>query len=199
MHKSFVALVTVSCLLAPPVGAQDTFLKITIKEGEGALNDVRRGKGADIAVEVRDERDRPVDGAEVTFVAPAVGPGGTYGEGSNTVKVVTDKTGMARTTGYKPNRNEGRYNIKITAAAGERKGTAVVPQVNTAAGGGVPRPTAGGGGGSKTKLIIGLVGAGASVGLLATRLGGGGSSSPSTPPRPPTTLTVGGVTVGGPR
>ena len=184
-----------ACLLLQTATAQET-LRISIKEGEGALNDSRRGRGTEITVEVRDASNQPVPGAEVVFNAPSIGAGVVFADGSSTFKAVTDANGLARTAGLKPNRIEGRFNIKVTVTAGDRKTSLVVPQVNTMAGGTIVQQ--GGGGGSKTKLIVGLISAGASVGLLATRLGGGGNNS-GTPPRPPTTLTVGGVTVGGPR
>lgn len=197
MYRSFWSGLLAVALLAQTASAQDP-LKIVIKEGEGVLNDLKRGRGTEIAVEVRDGGNQPVSGAEVTFVAPSIGAAVVFADGSNTFKSVTDASGIARTSGLKPNRTEGRFNIKVTVVAGSKKGSAVVPQVNTLAGGSIVQQS-GSGGGSKTKLILGLVSAGASVGILATRLGGGGNNTPAAPPRPPTTLTIGGVTVGGPR
>jgi hypothetical protein len=189
-------------VLTSPAMAADQFLKVVAIEGDGAFNDTRRQLGAETVVEIRDERDQLVEGAEVVFTMPLIGAGGTYAGGVNVYKAITDGAGRARTAGFKPNRTDGRFNIKITAAKGERNGKLVVSQTNSAAVRAVGAHTPGGGGG-KTKLLVGLASAGASIGLLAIRLAGGGGDggggTPVTPTRPPTTLSVSGITIGGPR
>jgi hypothetical protein len=190
-------------VLAQPAMTADQFLKIVAIEGDGAFNDTRRQLGTETVVEVRDEREQLVEGAEVVFTAPLIGAGGTYAGGANVFKGITDNTGRARTPGFKPNQTDGRFNIKVTATKANRSGKLVISQTNSAAVRAVGAHTPGGGG--KTKLLFGLAGAGASIGLLAVRLaggggnGGGGGGTPTTPTRPPTTLSVGGISIGGPR
>ncbi|MEZ5353296.1 MAG: hypothetical protein R2762_11720 [Bryobacteraceae bacterium] len=181
---------------APRLAAADTFLKIEILEGEGAFHDTKRRVGSDIAVVVKNERGDAVSNAEVIFTVPSFGAGGAYADGSNSFKALTDDQGRARSMGFKPNQLDGRFNVKVTASSPGRQGQVVVSQTNSRAVKAIAAPGAGGGG--KSKLILGLVGTGATVGLLVSRFVGGGNST-NTPSRPPTTLSVGGISVGGPR
>ncbi|MFN7923980.1 MAG: hypothetical protein U0Q16_28015 [Bryobacteraceae bacterium] len=170
-----------------------TPLKIRPTRGDGAFNNLKSGLGQELEVEVRDENDRPVSGAEVTFLVPIGGAGGSFPGSGSTYKTTTDESGAAKAPALRLNPVEGRFNIKVTATKGDRTGTAVLSQVSTSAGGAVGKPGIG-----KGRLLLGVAGTAASVGiLLATRSGGGGSSS--TPARPPTTLSVGAIAVGGPR
>jgi hypothetical protein len=182
-------------LTAPKLEAADTFLRVTVLEGDGAFNDTKRRVGYDITVEVRNERGEAVSGAEVAFAVPSLGAGGAYSDGSSVFKTVTDPQGRAKSSGFRPNQIDGRFNIKVTAKAPGREGQTVVSQTNSSAVRAISTP--GSGGGSKSKLLLGLVGTGATVGLLVSRFVGGGNDS--TPARTPTSLAVGGITVGGPR
>lgn len=173
-----------------------TPLKIRPVRGDGAFNNIKTGTSQEIEIEVRDENDRPVSGADVTFLVPLGGAGGSFPGGGNTFKTRTDEAGSAKAPAMRLSPVEGRFNIKVTATKDDRTGSAVLSQVTTSAGGSVAKQ---GGGSGRGRLILGLVGTGASVGILLTRLGGGGSNSPSAPPRPPTTLSVGAIAVGGPR
>src|SRR5215468_674500 len=50
-------------------------LKITVLQGEGSTNNIRSKSATQPAVEVRDDANKPVAGAEVVFQLPAAGPG----------------------------------------------------------------------------------------------------------------------------
>lgn len=195
------AILAALILLLPSVGAPrlqaaDTFLKVTVLDGEGAFNDSKRRMGTEVSVEVRNERGEPVVDAEVTFTVPSLGPGGAYTDGGSTFKTVTDAQGHARSSGFKPNQIDGRFNIKVVAVSPGRQGQVVVSQTNSRAVKAISTPGAPGAG--KSKLILGLVSTGATVGILLSRFVGGSNGS-STPSRPPTSLSVGGIAVGGPR
>ncbi|MEZ5401941.1 MAG: hypothetical protein R2729_19870 [Bryobacteraceae bacterium] len=181
----------------PGLKAADQMLKISVTEGEGAFHDTKRRLGYDIGVEVKNERGEPVANAEVTFILPTFGASGSYDNGSQTYKTSTDAQGRARSLGFKPNAIDGRFTVKITAAAEGRQGQTTVSQINSGAVKAVTQST--GSGGGKSKLILGLAGTGATVALLVSRLAGGGNGGSSNPSRPPTTLSVGGISVGGPR
>jgi hypothetical protein len=185
----FLSPLTAVWAVEPDVRA----LKIIALEGEGAFNDLKKGKGVDSTVEVRDQDDRPVKGAEVLFTLPFAGPGGTFGADGRTYKAVTDGTGRASTQGFRPNTEEGRFNIKVTATYQGATTSAVVSQSNTRAGGQLFERN--GGGNGKLFAILGLVGGAAAGGIYAATRGGGGGG----PAVPPTTLSIGTVTVGGPR
>lgn len=173
-------------------------LRLEALEGDGVFNDIRRGlSGGDVVVVVRDRSDRPIPGAKVTFTAPFSGPGLVFPNGARELVVTADDQGRARMTGAKPNKEEGRFNIKVTAISADRQtGTLVVGQSNTTAMAGNKK-----GGGGKAAAILSLVGGGAATGLLLALRSGGGSSGGGTTPTGPTStsLSAGVLTVGAPR
>lgn len=183
-----------------PVSAQTGTLQVTVSEGDGAFNNIRKHLGRDVRVEVRDDAGQPVVGALVTFTAPAIGPSVSFGKSQNIFQTKTDAAGVAATTGLAPNASEGRFNIRVAAESQGRSGAATLAQTNTSAGG--IGGTSGGGGGKKA-LIIALLGGAAAGGVVfATKGGGGsgGSGGPGGTPVPvPIAISVGTITVGGPR
>src|SRR6185503_21069676 len=90
----------------PPLGAQQPLvpqggaLKIVVIEGEGAKNNIRQRLAAQPVVEVRDEADKPVPGAEVVFQLPAAGAGGVFNGWMRTQTVKTNAQGQAAATGF---------------------------------------------------------------------------------------------------
>jgi hypothetical protein len=89
---------------------------------------------------------------------------------------------------------EGRFEIKIHAAAGERSGSVVIRQSNTLAGGFTSATTRN----HKSRAaVIGIIIAAAAGGGIAVGLRGG-SKSPSALP-PTVGVSLGTITVGGPR
>lgn len=188
-------LVSLACAFALAAnGQRQGVLKLTVVEGEGAFNDIRRSVAQSPVVEVRDENNRLVAGAKVTFTLPYSGPGATFADGGRTYSTVTGQDGRAAAAAMKPNRLEGRYNVKVTAATEGREGSTVVSQSNTAAGG----TMAAGGGGKKKYILLGLLGGGAAVGVVAATRGGGNGSGGGTAPAA-TVLSPGPISVGGPR
>jgi hypothetical protein len=192
------AALVLSGLLAiqAPLGAQARpGLKILVIEGEGAINNIQLGSGREPVVEVRDESDRPVSGAKVTFALPERGPGGTFFGASRTVTVPTNEQGRAAGTGFRPNLQEGRFQIQVTAHSGERTATAVINQTNSLPTGAVNRAN-GGRGFGKGKIIAILVAAGIIAGIAAAA--GGDDKAPATAAAG-TSITPGVVSVGAPR
>jgi hypothetical protein len=172
-------------------GQAPGYLRVTVIQGGGAFNDIKHGIGHPPAVEVRDENNQPVSGAEVVFTFPAVGAGGTFANGQRVATVTTDAQGVAQAGEFRPNLIEGRFNIMVTARSGGKEGSIGIVQSNTAAGAVTSSK------GSKKKwiiiAIIGGAGAGAAFGLK------GGSSSSSGGGPTATTLSTGTITVGAPR
>jgi hypothetical protein len=169
-------------------------LRLEATQGDGAFNDVGSREISNVEVVVKDSSDRPVSGAKVTFTLPFSGPGAVFPDGGRELTVTSDQIGVARMAGARSNRQEGRFNIKVTAAANDgRTGSLVVSQSNTSAISSKSRT-------NKGFLILGLVGGGATAALFALR---GGGSSPSTPGAPAvptsTSLSAGVLTVGAPR
>jgi hypothetical protein len=175
---------------APPAGP----LKIIVIQGEGAVNSISGHTATQPVVEVRDEKDKPVVGAEVVFQLPAAGPGGVFQGWMRTQTVRTNEQGQAGTSGFTPTEEPGRFNIKVTATQGERSASAVIAQTN------VQRTTSAGQAVASSSWkwkIIGLAGLGAVVGgIYAAKRGGNGTVAT---PAVPVTITAGSVTVAGPR
>ncbi len=185
-----------ACLLASPLVGQDPGrLQIRILEGEGALNNIKRKLAHNPQVVVMDADGRPVAGAAVVFKFPFSGPSASV-QGGRTYEGRTDGDGRIAVVGMTPNDVEGRFVIAVEATKDGSSGRTVIPQSNTMAGG---REEAGATGGNR-KLWIGilaLAGGGAAAGMAAMR--GGNSSSGATAAAASTTLSVGSVTIGGPR
>lgn len=185
------------CVVSLFLSAQERgSLKVVVLEGEGAFNNIKQKAARNILVEVRDLQDRTVAGAQVVFTLPFEGPSGSFADRSRVFRATTDANGRATTEGYIPNTTEGRFNIRIDATQGAREGHTVISQSNTLAGGvSVPGKT---GGSNKKLLLIVLIGGAAAGGAFAAAHGGGHSSASATPPAP-TSLTIGPISVGGPR
>jgi hypothetical protein len=166
-------------------------LKITVVQGEGAVNDVRAKTATAPIVEVRDSSDKPVVGAEVVFQLPAAGPGGVFNGWMRTQTARSDEQGRAAADGFAPNDQEGRFNIKVTAMQGTKNGTLVIGQSNG-------RGTSAQAKGSKKTLwiVLGILAVGGIVGGVAAASGGDSATVVTTVP---VTVTPGPVSVGGPR
>ena len=207
--KTFLSLALTNALLvpvqawpqqgaAPKSNLIDTGggLKIVAIEGEGAINNTRTKTAVAPVVEVKDDQDKPVTGAEVVFQLPAAGPGGVFNGWMRTQTVRTDAQGRAAATGFAPNEEEGRFNIKVIATSGTKTATLVIGQSNSRTGGGT---TAAAKRGSSHKTLWILLGLGAAAaitgGIVATHGDDNGSAASSTA----VTVTPGAVTVGGPR
>jgi hypothetical protein len=170
-------------------------LKINVLEGEGAKNSIRARTAAAPVVEVKDAADKPVVGAEVIFQLPAVGPSGIFNGWLKSQTVRTDEQGKASATGYTPNGESGRFNIKVTATLGTQTGQAIIAQANVDGDG-----TSGGSASKKSgtwKYVLGIGGAAAVIAAVAATRGG--TSTATTVAAIPVSITAGGITVAGPR
>ena len=169
-------------------------LKILPIQGEGAKNNTRARTATQPAVEIRDENDKPVAGAEVVFRLPATGPGGTFHDWMRAQTARTNAQGQAVASGFTPNEEEGRFNIKVTAAMAGVASEAVIAQSNVR---GPMAPQVKSGRSAWWKPVLIAVAAGGLVGgIYAAR---GGSSGAAAIPATPVTITPGPITVGTPR
>ncbi|HJT88642.1 MAG TPA: hypothetical protein VJ732_12320 [Bryobacteraceae bacterium] len=153
-------------------------------EGRNAVNLIRSSVPTEVVVEVRDENNQPVEGAEVMFQLPVNGPGGFFPGQKTVFTARTNLQGQAGTS-YVPNQIKGRFSLQVNATLGNRMGQAIIPQSN-----GVRLPSEEKGGLLKFRWwkVALVAGAGAAIGIvLATR----GS-------RPTITLTPGAPTFGTP-
>jgi hypothetical protein len=175
--------------LFPQSAGAEAGIKIVVKEGEGALNNIRTLRAKDPVVLITDAADKPVAGAQVAFLLPDLGASGVFPSGA-TATVTTGPDGIATIRGMKPNNVVGQFQIRVTSSYQGQVARAAINQTNAAP------PKSGGGG--KTALIVALLGgAGAAVAIGVTR--GGGSSPTPTQPNPTTSISAGGSTFGPPR
>jgi hypothetical protein len=153
-------------------------LKISILEGDGAINNVRLGRAKEPVVHV-EEDGRPVSRAAVTFQLPSQGAGGVFPDGRTSLTILTDEKGQDAARGLRPNKTLGPFEIRVTASYKGQTASAVISQTNAS--------PARGGGSSKTIAILVIVAGAAAGGAFAAK-GGGGSKS--TPPAPPAVTTI---------
>jgi hypothetical protein len=201
IHKAkWVQAAVATCLAATmAAGADQRPLQINVLEGEGAFNDIKKGVGKAPVVEVKDDTGRAVENAKVVFQLPDTGAGGTFLDGSRTFVATSDRQGRAAAPVLKPNKIEGSFAIIVTASKDGNSGHAQIRESNTLAGGSMAK--AGGGHGTALKIILAAASLGTGVAILASRSGGSSNSGGSTggTGATPTSLSVGTVTIGGPR
>ena len=189
--SALTAVILAVFFLCQPIGpavlaqeAQGTQLRITILEGEGAINNIRQRTAREPIVQVEDENRKPVAGALVVFALPDTGPGGVFPRGSKSLMVYTDQKGQAVARGMQLNKVAGQFQIKVTATFKQLTANAVINQSSAAA-----AATAAGGISGKVIAILAVAGAAVATGaVLATR----------NETKPPTVVSVGTPTVGRP-
>lgn len=172
-------------------------LKISILEGEGAINNVRQRTAREPIVQVTDENNRPIAGAVVLFALPDRGASGTFANGATSMTVTTDAQGKAVATGLRPNGVAGKVEIRVSASHQGQTASTTITQTNALG------AAAAGASGGKIAAIVAVIGAGAAGGIIAATRGGKSSSpSPSPTPTPvptPTVISAGTPTISPPR
>jgi hypothetical protein len=170
-------------VIACPIQAQSAAarLKITVLEGDNAINNIGLRRAKQPIVEVQTEGGSPVEGALVSFVLPSQGPGGAFAENGETLTVTTDSKGQAAARGLYPNKTPGQFQIRVVASYQGQTATTNITQTNA-------EPTGTSKGASRKIAILALVGGAVAGGAFALASGGKGSSSnsPATVPSVPT-------------
>lgn len=173
--------------LAPEGG-----LKVVVLSGNTSTN-INLHETVVPVVEIRDQDDRPLEGAKVEFQLPLTGPSGAFEGGVRNLTATTNVQGQASAP-YVPNNELGRFTIQVKATLGTRTGSGTITARNANESEPVKGPSKIG---SHKKLIIvaAVLTAGAIVGIvLATRGGGGGNGGGN----PTLTISPGVPTVGAP-
>ena len=181
------AVLAFQAVALPSPSADDAPLNIVIIEGDGAINNIKQRTAREPIVQVEDENHKPVAGAAVLFELPQNGAGASFAQGARTATFVTDQNGRAVARGFRPNKVQGKYQIKVTASSQGRTGHANISQTNAVVAGAV----AGGILSTKLILILTAVGAAAVAGGFYAATHSGGKS--------PTTITPGTPGVGAPK
>lgn len=201
LSRRLVAIVLV-CLLPATLLAQDgSALNLTVISGMGAVNDLRNNTTIPTIVELRDKSDRPVIRGAVNFLLPESGPGGRFADGSRSSFAITDRNGRAVLTGFIPNQVEGPFQIAVEATSAGNSVRTIIRQYNKSfSSSSTPRqfepaPAASRGSGKSRKILPTLlVAVAVAVGGIAMIKNRGNGNTP-----PTTTVSIGGVSVGGPR
>jgi hypothetical protein len=169
-------------------------LKVRVLEGSGAVNNISTGNITLPVVEVRDENDVPVEGADVAFRLPTSGPGGIFADQKYVFATKTNSQGQARCAHFSPGSQTGHFEIQVTAALAGRTGRAVIRQSNSETDFAVQAPRKSTWSRYKWWFIIGGGAAAGGIvgGILATHDSGSSFSSAYT-------ISPGTITFGPPR
>jgi hypothetical protein len=177
----------------PLTGQSPALVEIRIVEGQGAVYPIGSRATRGVTVEVTDQSGSPAEGVSVTFQLPERGPSGTFSSGGRTEVATTDSVGRATAWGMRWNRSVGSLEMRITAAKGAARASALCSMALTAAG----QQNSGAGASHKWLWISLAVGGAAGAGLAAR---GGKPSSAAAAPAAFSTVTIGApsVTIGRP-
>jgi len=174
-------------------------LKVIPLAGKGEMNDLERHVMAPLVVEVLDQNDRPVEGADVVFRFPLKGPGATFANQKTPQSSRTNAQGEAAATGWTANGEVGAFQVHATATYGNQMGETSFSMTN------VTRIVENARKNRKhqswwstRKFKIAAVAGGAAVvaGIVLAKEVGGGSAKAGTTPT--ITITPGAPNVGGP-
>jgi hypothetical protein len=150
-------------------------IRISVMEGEGAINNVRLQRAKVPVIRVETETGAPVSGAFVHFLAPTEGPGGVFLDGSSTSTVMTDTEGRASARGFRPNKTVGQFQIRVTVSYSGKTANARIIQTNAESA--AARQIS-----SKKIALLAIVGVAVAGGAAMVARGGGGSKTPAAAP-----------------
>jgi len=183
--------------LVPVASAQNSpnRIDIIVVEGEGASSGTRQRVSRDPVVRIEDDDHRPLTGAAVVFALPVSGTSGEFTNGSKTLTVVTDKSGLATAHGLKTNELPGKLQIYVTASYHGVRARGLINQMVEAASGEkvrAPETHASKSSGKWKWVVLGIVGGGAAAGAGVYYAHHNSSSSP-------VSIGTGTVVFGSPR
>ena len=166
---------------------------IQVVEGDGAINSIRLHRGHDVVVRLLDSAGNPVSGATVTFLLPATGPSGSFGDSGLSLTVPTGADGSAAGRGLRPNSIAGQFHIRVIASWNGSPASATLTETNVE-----PDPHAG----RSKKIAIAVVIAGAAAGGVAAaashKSSPSAASSSSTATSAPGSISSGTPSIGPP-
>ena len=204
-HRWLPQILTVFLAIPPGLCAQSpavpqtlptiNSLKVVALAGNLEMNDLEHKVMAPLVIQVLDQNDLPVEGADVMIRFPLTGPSALFPDQKNAQAFRTNADGQAAAMGWMANNQVGVFKVQVTATRGGEQGTATVSMTN------VTRITEA----DKTRkkkwwstrwgkiaIVAGAAGVALAV-ILATR---GGSSSPKVVV---VTGAPGSPTIGGPQ
>jgi hypothetical protein len=105
-------------------------LKIIVLSGNQGMNDLERKVMVPMVVQVVDQSDQPVDGAEVVFRFPLDGPSASFVGQKSSQTFRTNADGQAAATGWMANGTVGTFRVQVTASRGNELGSATISVTN---------------------------------------------------------------------
>ncbi len=195
-RRCFVPVLTFLLSFPPGAPAQQPLpavrtLRVIPLAGNGEQNDLERRIMAPLVVQVLDQNQRPVEGAEVVFRFPLNGPSATFPNGQTSQTTRTNSQGQAAAKGWVANNQVGSFQVQVTAAYGNQFGTATISMENVAR---IVEDHKRGRKGmplwAKIAIIAGA--AGLVTGIVLATTGGNGNNGT-------VTISPGSPTVGGPQ
>ena len=105
-------------------------LKILVLAGDGEQNDLERHVMAPLVVQVLDQNQRPMEGAQVIFRFPLDGPSATFPGGKPSVTVRTNGNGQAPAVNWMANGQTGTFQVHVNATYGNQVGEVTFPMTN---------------------------------------------------------------------
>ncbi len=114
---------------APQPAAVRT-LKVVPLAGSQEMNDLTNKVMAPLVVEVFDQNDQPVEGADVTFRFPLQGPSAIFPDRLTSQTFRTNIDGQAAAVGWIANSEVGAFQVQVTATRGNELGSAVITMTN---------------------------------------------------------------------
>lgn len=105
-------------------------LKLRVLAGNGEMNDLERRVMAPLVVQVVDQNERPLEGAEVVFRFPINGPSATFPGGKSSLTVRTSGTGQAPALNWMANGQVGTFEVHVNASYGNQVGEITFPMSN---------------------------------------------------------------------
>ena len=178
-------------MISAAVAQSQQAITIRVVQGDNAINSIRMRRGHDPVVQVLDPSGEPLGNATVSFLLPASGPSGTFGETAQSLTVQTDDRGMATGRGLVPNRIEGQFRIRATASYRGESASASLTQTNAEAPSNSSR--------AKWIGIAAAIGGAAAGGIVFATRGNGSSPGGGTGSNSSGTIVAGSPSFGPPR
>lgn len=167
-------------------------LKVIVLAGQREQNDLERRVMAPLAVQVLDQNDKPIEGAEVIFRFPPAGPTALFENQQSARTIRADSNGEARATSWFANNQVGTFQVHVTATYRNQMGQATVLMSNVSRIIEEKSKSHRWWSSKTAKILIVAGAAGLAAGIvLATRGGGKGPTS--------VTIAPGAPTLGGPQ
>lgn len=105
-------------------------LKVRVLAGDGEMNDLERHVMAPLVVQVVDQNERAMEGAQVVFRFPLDGPSATFVGGKSSVTILTNGVGQAAAVNWMANGQTGTFQVHVNATYGNQVGEATVSMTN---------------------------------------------------------------------